>query len=129
MKTSPTQRTLAYLRKQGMLCGVTEKWNQFAHIRQDLFGFIDIVAISPDHGIVGVQCTVDGSRAARRAKIAALPSSRAWLAAGGRIWLVTWGLHGERGKRKVWTVNVEIIDGAEHTTPAIENVALQNAVE
>lgn len=55
---TPTQRTLRAMREQGRLCGIVERFN--AHvgpygIRQDLFGFIDIIAIDPVHGIVAVQ--------------------------------------------------------------------------
>lgn len=57
---SATQRTIRALREQGCLCDIAEKFN--SHIgpfgaRQDLFGFIDIVALYPD-GIVAIQsCT------------------------------------------------------------------------
>jgi hypothetical protein len=55
---SPTQRTIKALKDMGRLCGIVERFN--AHvgphgIRQDLFGFIDIIAIDPDCGIVAVQ--------------------------------------------------------------------------
>jgi hypothetical protein len=55
---SPTQRTLKAMREQGRLCGIVEKFNQHAGpfgIRQDLFGFIDIIAIDPERGIVAIQ--------------------------------------------------------------------------
>lgn len=55
---SPTQRTLKAIREQGRLCGIVEKFNQYAGkfgIRQDLFGFIDIIAIDPEDGIVAIQ--------------------------------------------------------------------------
>ena len=55
---SPTQRTIKYLKDNGCLCGIVEKFNAYAGphgIRQDLFGFIDIIAIDPAQGIVGVQ--------------------------------------------------------------------------
>lgn len=55
---SPTQRTLKAMREQGRICGIVEKFNQYAGkfgIRQDLFGFIDIVAIDPQDGIVAIQ--------------------------------------------------------------------------
>lgn len=54
--TSPTQRTLAYLRGAGypLVQGV-ERWNPHARIRQDLFGIIDVVAVGSD--VVGVQAT------------------------------------------------------------------------
>ena len=62
---TPTQRTLAAMREQGRLCAIAEKFNAFVGphgIRQDLFGFIDIVAIDPVKGIVAVQsCGQDWS--------------------------------------------------------------------
>ena len=57
MATSPTTRSLQYLRKQGCeLVAVTEKWNPHANIRQDLFGIIDVLAIHGDR-IIAVQTT------------------------------------------------------------------------
>lgn len=55
---TPTQRTLAAMREQGRICGIVEKFNTFVGkfgIRQDLFGFIDIIAIDPVDGIVAIQ--------------------------------------------------------------------------
>lgn len=55
---SPTQRTLAAMREQGRLCGIVERFNQHVGqfgIRQDLFGFIDIIAIDPVDGIIAIQ--------------------------------------------------------------------------
>ena len=55
---SPTQRTLKAMREQGRLCGIVERFTRYggSHgIRQDLFGFIDIICIDPASGIVGVQ--------------------------------------------------------------------------
>jgi len=52
---SNTQRTLRYLREQGIVVAITEHWNAFAHYRQDLFGFIDLIALDPIDGIIGVQ--------------------------------------------------------------------------
>lgn len=57
MATTPTMRTLAYCKKIGRTSGIVEKWNSFIKIRQDLFGFIDIICIDPDKGIVAVQST------------------------------------------------------------------------
>ncbi len=58
MHYEPTQRTLKAMKEQGRICGIVEKFNRFvgAHgIRQDLFGFIDIIAIDPELGIVAIQ--------------------------------------------------------------------------
>lgn len=55
---SPTQRTLKAMREQGRLCGIVEKFQQYGGkfgVRQDLFGFIDIIAIDPTEGIIAIQ--------------------------------------------------------------------------
>jgi hypothetical protein len=57
MGTSPTQRTLAALRKEGKECGIVERWLAHAGLhgkRVDLFGFIDIIAMDED-GLVAIQ--------------------------------------------------------------------------
>ena len=58
-KESPTSRTLAVLREQGYTVAIGEKWNPHARIRQDLFGFIDILAIKRDETLA-VQATASG---------------------------------------------------------------------
>ena len=45
MATSPTQLSLKKLREEGYTVAVVEHWNSFARIRQDLFGFIDLLAL------------------------------------------------------------------------------------
>jgi hypothetical protein len=67
-KTSPTQRSLKELRKRGYLCAIVEKWNMHARIRQDMFGFVDIVAIKGED-IIGVQACVGSSVSDRVTKI------------------------------------------------------------
>lgn len=57
---SPTQRTLKALRERGLVCAIVEKFNAHAGpfgIRQDLFGIIDILALDPESGVIGVQST------------------------------------------------------------------------
>lgn len=59
MSTTPTQRTIRELRNQGRVCAIVEKFNQHVGphgIRQDLFGIIDVLALDPERGVVGVQC-------------------------------------------------------------------------
>ena len=58
-KESPTTRSLALLREQGYTVAVVEKWNPHARIRQDLFGFIDILAIKRGETLA-VQATASG---------------------------------------------------------------------
>ena len=54
--SSPTQRSLKFLREEGYLVAVVEKWNPHAKIRQDLFGWIDLVALK-DNETLAVQAT------------------------------------------------------------------------
>lgn len=105
---TPTQRTLAWLRAQGYVCGITEHWNQFARIRQDLFGFIDILAINhKQSGVIGVQATASGV-SARCHKIEELEIARWWLECGNPIWVVGWR---KLGKKQVWTPRCVVAEG------------------
>lgn len=99
---SPTSRTLKLFRDDGWTAAVTERWNAHAKIRQDLFGFIDIVAMRQGFGIVGVQATSGANVAKRIAKIRELPDHETWLKAGGRIFVIGWRKVGPRGKTKKW---------------------------
>lgn len=105
---SPTQRTLKWLRDQGYTAAIVERWNPYAKVRQDLFGFIDIIAIrASSEGALAVQCTSGPNHSARRTKIEETEDAQTWLAGGNRIMIVSWSKRGPRGKRKVWTVRVE----------------------
>ena len=88
---TPTQRTLKALREKGYVAAVTEKWNPYARIRQDLFGFIDGVALKPNE-ILGWQACAGSSVAAHVTKIREVctDAAGAWLAAGGRIQVWGW---------------------------------------
>ena len=87
---SPTMRTLAALRNMGIpLIQVVERWNAFARIRQDLFGFIDILAIDDDGSVLAVQATSGSNVSARVNKIKE-SNELIWVRAAG--WKVqVWG--------------------------------------
>jgi hypothetical protein len=105
---SPTQRSLAYARKLGMVCGIVEKWNPHAKIRQDLFGCIDIVALDDSGaGPLGIQACAGASHATRRTKAIEEPRLAKWLAQPARFEVWSWSKLGPRGKRKVWTLRRE----------------------
>ena len=102
--TSPTQRALADLRSAGFLVHIAERWNPFAKIRQDAFGFADLIAIDKEGSVTFVQVTSAANVAARRDKVAAnLAAQR--IALGGKSFVEVWGYgkRGPRGKRKTWT--------------------------
>ena len=57
-KKSPTARTLEYLRDNDWpLVQVVEHYNPFSKQRKDLFGFADVIAMSPTQGTLLVQVT------------------------------------------------------------------------
>lgn len=54
---SPTTNSLKRLRAEGWLPAVVEKWNPHARIRQDLYGFIDILAIREGETLAVQACS------------------------------------------------------------------------
>lgn len=87
--SSPTQRSLAEMRKRGYLVAVTERWNPFARIRQDLYGFIDVLCVR-ENEVVGVQATSGTNVSARCAKIAEHENVGVVRKAGIRILVHGW---------------------------------------
>jgi hypothetical protein len=104
---SPCQRSLAKLRAEGWTCAITERWNQFAKVRQDLFGFCDVLCMLPSRGFLAVQTTSGDHVAERIAKIKAEPRAGIFLASGGKIQVHGWRKVGPRGQRKLWECRIE----------------------
>jgi len=109
---TPTQRTLRELKNRGFVCGIVEKWNSFAKIRQDLFGIIDIIALDPTRGVVGVQST--GSAFAAHDKKLLDEKAQAsldWLQTPGTV-LELWGWRKVKrkrgGKAMIWQPRIKI---------------------
>jgi hypothetical protein len=103
---TPTSRSLALLRKEGLLAEVVEKWNPFSRTKKDLLGFIDIVALDVEAGVTwGIQCTTADNLAARVRKITqeCQEAATAWIGCGGRIAIIAWAKRGPRGCCKRWT--------------------------
>ena len=103
--TSPTQRSLKHLRDLGYTAQIVEKYNMFAHVRQDLFGFIDIVAIHPDKmGVFGIQTTTQKNVSTHLEKIKNNPIHRLWIETGNKLIVHGWAKRGKAKKRKMWSV-------------------------
>lgn len=113
---SPTQRTKAKLKADGWpLIAVVERWNQWAKVRQDLFGMIDVLAVRQNE-VLGVQCTTGSNASDRVAKLLANAAHSVWCASPSRrleVW--AWRKVGPRGKRKTW--ECRIIPVGQQTTP------------
>lgn len=88
-KLSPTQRSLKEMRDRGYFCEVVERWNQFARIRQDLAGFIDVLCFG-DGEVVGVQATSMSHVSERVKKIAEHENVGAVRKAGVRLLVHGW---------------------------------------
>jgi hypothetical protein len=101
---TPTQRSLAYLREQGYTCAVVEHWNAHRRIRQDLFGFIDILAIREGETLA-VQTTTTGV-AERVRKITDSPNLAAVRSAGWAIHVHGWRKIGKPPKIALRTVDL-----------------------
>ena len=69
LATSPTQLSIKKLKEEGYLVAITEKWNHFCKIRQDMWGFCDILAIR-ENEVLAVQTTSASNMSARANKIA-----------------------------------------------------------
>lgn len=104
---TPAKRSLDWCKQNRYVAQVVERWNPFARIRQDLFGFIDIVAITEwNEGILGIQATVTDKTSARLNKILnnkdLKETLRVWLSAKNKFQIHGWAKRGPRGKRKLW---------------------------
>jgi len=91
---SATQRTLRELRNQGRICGIVERYNSFAGPfgkRFDLFGFIDIIALDTDRGIIGIQsCGQSFSEHIKKITEERNQECYEWLRCGGKAELWGW---------------------------------------
>ena len=96
---SPTQRSLKWLRELGYTAVITERWNPFARIRQDLFGIVDVLAVARGETLA-VQCTSAKNVSARVKKIAVHESTPRLREAGWRIEVHGW-TKGKRGDPRV----------------------------
>lgn len=101
---SPTQRTKAKLKAEGWpFVAVTERWNAFAKCRQDLFSFVDILALRQNE-LMAVQTTSGSNVSARLEKIRNAPAAAVWLSVPNhRLVVHGWSKRGARGERKLWT--------------------------
>lgn len=89
-KTSPTQRTLARLRKENFdLVEIVEHYNFFSKKRHDCFSILDIIAIK-DKDTYGIQVTSYSNISARVKKITESPALPFLRDAGWTILVEGW---------------------------------------
>ena len=102
-KSSPTQRSLKWLRDQGAVVEVVERWNMHSRTRHDLYNMFDLLALMPDGTLVGLQVTSTGNVSARIEKLRANPVLALWMIRHKAV-VHGWAKRGPRGKRKMWTL-------------------------
>ena len=114
---SPTQRSIAMLREQGYMVDIVEHYNAYAHVRKDMFGWADLVALHPQkRGVLAVQTTTGSNLAARVAKASATASFKLWVACGNAVEFHGWRkvLKAGRGtKMRIWLPAVSRVDLAD----------------
>lgn len=110
-----TMMTLQRLRDEGCCVDKCEKYNAFAGPfgrREDLFGFIDILALDPIRGIVAIQSTGPSGHAEHRKKILANEFALLLLECGGVIELWSWRKVATKpgAKARRWQPRIERIE-------------------
>lgn len=121
MAAIPLQRSKALLEADGWKVWKVEVWNQWAHVRVDLFHMADLLAIKASvSGVLAIQCCGEDV-AAHVTKILegyTDPKGRVWgpneylpiwKAAGNKLIIHGWSKRGERGKRKLWTLREVVL--------------------
>lgn len=107
------QRTIRALRNQGAICDIAEKWNPHVGphgVRQDLFGFIDLIVLSPNT-IKGVQCCSGSAYGKHLTKILDNEVAPEWLKSGGKIEIWAWRKVKKKrgGKLMLWQPRIKEI--------------------
>lgn len=111
--SSPTQRSKAYAESLGYQVAIVERWNKFAKVRQDLYGFIDLLCLKEGNVLIAIQTTTTGHMNDRIRKIKTLPASWKWITSGNRLEVWGWALRGKKGKRKKYELKRHVLTGMD----------------
>ena len=107
---TPTSRTLKLLRDQGYHAQVVERFCSHTKRRVDLFGVIDIVAVTGDvPGVLAVQTTSGDNMASRITKMQGNEAVHAWLNAGNRLVVHGWKKYAKRVDGKFWRCREHVV--------------------
>lgn len=88
----------------------TETWNSFAYKHNDLFGFVDFLAVSPEQGTLALQVTTSSNRAARKKKILEHRKEvEILLRAGWRVAVLSWKKKGRSWVPDLLEINHEML--------------------
>jgi hypothetical protein len=114
---TPSARSMALLRNDGWLVDSVEHWNSYARVRQDLFGFLDLIAVK-DNVTLGVQSTTYANISARVKKVLENPAFVTLKKAGWIIEVHGWKKNNGKWicKRRELTLDDLLTEGEEHAT-------------
>lgn len=98
--------SIKLMESDGWTCGLVEQRIPHCFITRDLFGFADIIAISPSRGTMAIQATGGGNGPSRIAKIKAEPRAAIWLACGNRIQVHDWRKRAGKTQRECVVVEI-----------------------
>lgn len=93
--------SFAYAKRQGWEPDITEHWLIPGRKKKDLYGFIDMLVLTPTN-ILGVQITTKQNVNARIKKIQASPIYPKWRQSGGL--LEVWGWY--RDNNNIWQLQI-----------------------
>jgi hypothetical protein len=111
---SPTARTQLRLRVEGYIVANVERYNPWSKRRQDLFGFIDTLAIN-EQEFLAIQSTSGANHAARVEKVAEGLRRLPMLTRFVRVEVWSWSQRvarnkdGRKAKVKRWSLRRERI--------------------
>jgi hypothetical protein len=94
---------------------IVEKWNPHSKIRQDLFGFADLLGCHPVHGIACFQVTSTKVKE-RIDKILAETRAENWLRCGGLIYVHGWRKLKKKKKDGTYSKVSHYVIREEHVT-------------
>ena len=103
---TPTQRSIQYLKDNGMIVAKVEKWNSFVKIRQDLWGF-DLAAVGNDGLLYFVQVTTGSHNAERTAKLKAMETTQR-LSRNKNVKMFVHAWRRLKGEKKVTPIITEL---------------------
>lgn len=96
MPASPTKLTTQLLEAAGWTVRRVDWFNMATRRTHDFLGVADLLATSPDKGLMLVQLTQGSNRVkhsnyfSRKRKVLQSADARDWVAAGGRFMVITW---------------------------------------
>lgn len=112
-----TTKTLEHYRDQGMIVDIVERWlpmpgHPGGGMRKDFLGLIDLIAFSPEKGIIGIQSFGSEYQSHWRTVLEKRDILRVWLQSGGQFHLIGWRkLVKERGsKLKIYKPRIQEIN-------------------